>query len=254
MLSEETSDSYTLGFVWSPSFVEGLSLSIDWYDIEIEDGIGALGRQTAADQCYGQSSYNANSEFCAGILRYTSGPQLGAIQFSNALQKNLSNIQTSGIDLQASYGFDLPGTAGQMDLTLTYSNLLSYDTVPFEGADSIADDGTIGLSEHEALLGIIYSRPNLMIAWTTQWIGDADLERPDQFFGGISVGDQFFHDVQGRYEFNDQTTLILGVDNVTDEYVTIGAFGPGTSTGWNTAPDIYDGLGRRYYAGLRYAF
>jgi outer membrane receptor protein involved in Fe transport len=257
-LDAETADTVTAGFVWSPSFAswaDGLTISVDYYLIEIEDGISSVARQTSLNRCYESGTYDANTPFCQNVVRFdqASGPSVGAWRFINAYQQNLSTLETSGIDLQASYSFDLPRTWGSMDLTLTYSNLQNYETVPFEGEDPVDDTGQIGLPEHEGLLGIVYSRSNLLVAWSTQWLGSVKLDEPGGLFD-TEISDRFFHDIQGRYTFGDNWTVVLGVDNVADEYVPIGFFGPGTSTGWNTAPDFYDGLGRRYYAGLRLDF
>jgi len=262
-LIAETSDTVTAGFVWSPSFtgvLEGFNVSVDFYNIEIKDGIGSVGRQTALDKCYDAPAYEASSSFCSGIIRFGGGPTVGALQFSNISQQNLSTIETAGFDVQANYAFDLPGTWGSMDLTMTYANLTKYDTVPFEGEDVVADDGFIGLPEHEALFGFIYSRENVLVAWTTQWIGEADLGRGWEYDGegesggNIKIDDTFFHDLQARINVGEMTTLVLGIDNLTDEYVELGFSAPGTSTGWTTAPDIFDGLGRRYYAGVKVEF
>jgi outer membrane receptor protein involved in Fe transport len=252
-LTEETADTVTAGFVWSPEFADGLTISVDWYSIEIEDGIGTLGRQTALDRCYGAGTYNPNSDFCAGITRFNTGPQIGAIQFSNAFQQNLSETTVEGIDLQASYGFDLPGTAGGIDLTLTYGNLLTYDQIPYEDAAVRDYKGEVGLFEHEALIGIIYSRPNLQVAWSTNYMHSAVLEN-EGYWAGQELDSVMFHDLQGRFEIGDMTTVVFGIDNVTDEYVETGFSVPGAATGHNTIPDVYDPLGRRYYLGLRLDF
>jgi iron complex outermembrane receptor protein len=252
-LEAETADTITAGFVWNPAFLAGLSLSIDYYDIEIDDGIGTLGRQLSLDRCYADGDYDANSEFCQGIIRWDGGPTVGAIQYSNLFQQNLATISTSGIDVQASYVFDLPGTIGTLDLALTYGNLLEYEIVPYEGAEVAVYDGEIGLFEHEALLGIVYSRPNLQVAWSTQYMSSGVLEN-EGYWGGQEIGSQMFHDLQARIGIGDMTTVVLGVDNLTDEYVETGFSVPGAATGHNTIPDVYDPLGRRYYAGVRFEF
>ena len=262
-LIAETADTVTAGFVWSPSFtnaLDGFNISVDFYNIKIEDGIGSIGRQTALDKCYDAAAYDPNSSFCNGIIRFAQGPSVGALQFSNSSQQNLTTIETAGFDIQANYAFDLPGTWGSMDLTMTYANLTKYDTIPFEGEDVVEDDGFIGLPEHEALFGILYSRENLLLSWSTQWIGEAKLGRGWEYDGEgesggpIMIDDTFFHDFQARYNYGEMTTFVFGIDNVTDEYVPLGFFAPGTSTGWTTAPDIFDGLGRRYYAGVKVEF
>jgi outer membrane receptor protein involved in Fe transport len=252
-LSAETADTQTFGFVWSPSFVDGLSFSVDYYDIEIDEGIGTLGRQLSLDKCYADSNYDPNSDFCAGIIRWSGGPTVGAIQYSNVFQQNLSTITTKGIDVQASYGFDLPGTIGAIDLTLTYGNLMEYEIVPYAGAETDVYNDTLGYFDDEALLGVIYSRPNMQIAWTTQYMSSAAIEPEPGYWSGIRIDSQMFHDVQARFTFGDMTTVVMGIDNIENQYVPTG-FSVSNATGHNTFPDVYDALGRRYYLGLRLDF
>ena len=47
-LTPETSESQTLGFVWSPTFAEGLNLSLDWWNIRIDNTIVADTRPTCS--------------------------------------------------------------------------------------------------------------------------------------------------------------------------------------------------------------
>ncbi|HCR65056.1 MAG TPA: TonB-dependent receptor, partial [Oceanicaulis sp.] len=94
-LSEETATSITLGAVFSPDFgnmwVDNFALSVDYFNIEIEDAISGIARQTSINQCYdnGTGVYNASSVFCSNIVRFNSGPSVGAINELNALQQNL---------------------------------------------------------------------------------------------------------------------------------------------------------------------
>jgi outer membrane receptor protein involved in Fe transport len=70
------------------------------------------------------------------------------------------------------------------------------------------------------------------------------------------IGPRVFSDAQARFEVNDKTSVFAGVDNIFDEYVMVGGSSGdlGQTVGWTTFPDIYDGLGRRYYAGVKLRF
>jgi outer membrane receptor protein involved in Fe transport len=74
------------------------------------------------------------------------------------------------------------------------------------------------------------------------------------YWAGQKIGSEMFHDLQGRYTFRDAATIIVGIDNITDNYVETGFSVPGAATGHNTIPDVYDALGRRFYVGLRLDF
>ena len=95
-LKEETADSVTFGLVWDPSFVswlEDLTLTVDYYKIEIDDAISAIDRQLALDNCYSAGAYDASSPFCVGTLRFTGGPSLGAWSLPTSFRKTLLNLR-----------------------------------------------------------------------------------------------------------------------------------------------------------------
>ena len=51
-LVPETSDTYTYGVVIQPSFLPKLAMSIDYFDIEIEDAITVRGADSTLQGCY----------------------------------------------------------------------------------------------------------------------------------------------------------------------------------------------------------
>src|SRR5690606_4242693 len=65
-LRPEEADTTTIGFVFTPSFVPGLNVSIDWFNIELEGAIAAPAASTVFS-CYYQDDLNA----CANITRHT---------------------------------------------------------------------------------------------------------------------------------------------------------------------------------------
>ncbi len=256
-LTEETADTITFGVVWNPSFVEWaepLSLTVDYFDIKVDDAITTILRQVSLDNCYGSSNFDPSNAFCSNIVRYGSGPLLGALRELNALQQNIAEIETSGIDVQASYDFDLGG-AGSLFTSLTYTHLLNYSEVSFTGAEEIDFTGEVGYAEDKAVLGLTYSKGPAVVALTSQWIGRSELSNdPDNGFFGASIPNTYFHNIQARYEIFDGVELLIGADNITDEFVRIEQSGPDVPTGWNTRPDVYDALGARYYAGFKASF
>src|SRR5690606_16766994 len=61
----EEADTFTIGAIYQPARVEGLSLSVDWYDIEVDGAIDFLGVQEIVDQCWATGA----DEFCGRITR-----------------------------------------------------------------------------------------------------------------------------------------------------------------------------------------
>jgi len=96
LLDPERSVSKTLGFVYSPAWVQGLDLSVDWWNIKIEDAIDALTAQETLDACY----RIGNPEYCAKIER---DPNTGIISNLLAVAENVASMRVEGYDIALSY-------------------------------------------------------------------------------------------------------------------------------------------------------
>lgn len=266
-LSEETATTITVGAVFTPSFgnewIDRFAMSVDYYSIEIEDAISGLGRQTSLNQCYIDSGgvLDPNSAFCSNVVRYQNGPFVGAVNELNALQQNLATIETSGIDVQASYALPVNDVAdlfggvqaelGELNLSLTYGWLEKYEQEAFPGANVIDFSDTAGLFEHEWLFAAVYMRGPLTVAYDINYLPETRLDATG-FFADAIVPAAAFQDLQVRYEVVDQTELVFGVDNLTNEFIQYG--GGLDSTGTFTDAAIYDAIGRRFYIGARKTF
>ncbi|APO94672.1 TonB-dependent receptor domain-containing protein [Xanthomonas vesicatoria] len=100
-LQPETSTSKTLGFVYSPGWVTGLDVSLDWWNIEIEDAIDTQTVQETLDSCYLAGITNA----CSLIQREPTGEVSNLL----AVPNNIARIEAEGYDLTV--GYRLPDTA-----------------------------------------------------------------------------------------------------------------------------------------------
>lgn len=128
-LEPEKADTWGLGVIYRPSFVPGLGLSVDYYDIKINGAIGTLGPQDIVDRCF-----TGNTELCtrlqaiigtgqnARTIAYgtngftnTAGPGPGVSEYliANSPYNFLSN-RARGIDFELSYGFDLADIAASL--------------------------------------------------------------------------------------------------------------------------------------------
>lgn len=100
-LQPEESDTFTVGMVWSPQFVDNadwvsaLNFEVNYYDIELDGAIQAVDAQFQLNQCVA----TLDPAFCNGITRSPSG---AISSFQNTLT-NIGAIETSGFDFNASY-------------------------------------------------------------------------------------------------------------------------------------------------------
>lgn len=114
-LTEETADTYTLGFTMAPAFLEGFNLAVDYYDIKVTDAIGSLSNEDILAECYNSSNpYGADNEYCQDITRDTEGQITQVIQ----QEQNLNDIVTRGVDIAMAYEWQLDGY-GELSLKLT---------------------------------------------------------------------------------------------------------------------------------------
>ena len=101
----------------------------------------------------------------------------------------------------------------------------------------------------------MYAFGDLTLSWSGQWTGEANGVDDAFDIAPEFIEAQWFHDISASYELTEYLTVYGGVRNVANNYVFIapGAF-VATPTGWSTDPDTYDGLGRRFFAGVRVNF
>ncbi len=107
-LGAEIGDTITTGFVWQPAFapwIEGLQLSLDWYEINLAGAVAPYGAQRIVDDCFATGAASA----CALIQRLPptgDGNAVGPI--SRILNQNINAdmAQTRGVDFEVGYRFE----------------------------------------------------------------------------------------------------------------------------------------------------
>ncbi|MEO1204377.1 MAG: TonB-dependent receptor, partial [Pseudomonadota bacterium] len=135
-LTEETATTFTVGAVISPPFAEGLNVTIDYYDIQIEDAINQLTAQQVVNNCFRELDNSA--ETCQAINRFPNGQ----IDFVDARSLNVAEVNASGLDLAIDYSFDLPNALSAFgSSSLNVAFLASW---AFEN-ETIAEPGQPGL-------------------------------------------------------------------------------------------------------------
>lgn len=107
----EKADTLTAGIVLHPPVIDGLRLSLDWYDIRIADSIGQVGTQAVLDRCFLEKA----QEFCALV---TTSPPGGDITLVGDVYVNVAQAKVSGIDLEVDYDVPLTILGGDESLRL----------------------------------------------------------------------------------------------------------------------------------------
>lgn len=259
-LNEETATSWTVGAVIQPRFVPRLTLTADYYNIEIEDVIAAFPRQFTLDQCYGQG----NATFCDLITRRPTATAVnssGSIDLINALSVNAATLETDGLDVTANWNSPLGLIANdRVALRLAYTHIFAHDYTPVAGADVDPAAGEIGTAKDRFTANASYMLDRFRMSFTGTYIGKS--YEDDQFCSSFdlepkcaSVPAQFYLDTQASYRVSEKVEFYAGVDNVLDNDAPNILSGTTFNvTGSDTAADVYDIFGRRYYGGVRLTF
>jgi outer membrane receptor protein involved in Fe transport len=157
-LDPEEAKTTTAGVIFTPTFIDGLQLSADWYSIEIDGQIGSVNSQQIADQCY---LYN-EQDYCA---RITTDPVSGVITAVNNSFLNLDHFETDGVDLVAAYRMEVG--PGDMSFRLSSAYVNKRETT-FQIAGTAQDSaGAQGSPhwKHFVQLGYTVGRFNGLVDW-----------------------------------------------------------------------------------------
>ncbi len=222
-LTEETANTTTYGLVFQPSFLEGFSLTVDYWEIEIEDAIESVDDQDIVNGCYQGATFNSN--FCNLFTRNqnSSSLQFGGFNFLRSTDINFAKLETSGIDLSASYDFDI-GAHG-FNVTVTGSDVSELDFFQ-NPADLSEVNPELGEVNRPEMAGNVYLRWNwgdLNVRWQSQYMDEMllsflEIEDADALYGDIVIMEEtWLHNLNATYNYSDEVTLYAGVRNLTQE-------------------------------------
>ena len=266
VLTAETSEATTFGIVWQPDFAE-LSMSVDYFDILVEDEVDKIGGRNIVAGCY-ESPFFPDEPLCDQFIRSSSGASL-----PNAILEiydsfiNVSKQQIRGIDVAAQWTQEL-GSLGALTVNTQWTRNLEDTIALFDNTE----EDLSGRAGHPETVGNLYFTLNKE-AWSFYWgidyIGSTD--NSDSFgFDTVnsSEGDPvgidlkadsvMYHSLSGSYMFDNGLMARVGVANLLDEK-------PPRMTARSTGNEVnvlgevafysqYDWLGRRYFVNLVWDF
>ncbi|MCU1022307.1 TonB-dependent receptor [Stenotrophomonas maltophilia] len=247
-LEPEDATSFTAGVVWTPTFAPGLTLTLDYYRIRIENAIQRIAGSTKLAICYNTPSLA--HPFC-DASNFTRDPRTGEVNYLSSQPVNTADEQVSGYDLGALYEFKPWGMDASISADISY--LQRYDVRPYAGAEVITYAGRItggrgSYAKWRGLMSMNASRGQWSGTWTTQYIGRADDINAARGDIGDHAPSVFYHNLQLRYAVSKALDVALGVDNVFDRSAPFIQ----SYTDANTDTMTYDLLGRRWYARIGY--
>lgn len=253
-LAPEESETFSLGFVYSPSFLEGLVISLDYFNIEITDAITDVAPSTILNRCL----ETGEAIYCDAIQRASDGSLwLDNDSGITSHDTNTGFIETAGFDLNTNYGFEL-ATMGSIDLQLVATYLTTWDQQELRGEKV---ESCVAVWGDSCGAPTPRFKSTFRAIWSTPW--DVDLTGGWRHIGSVNTqnenGSNFssvdYLDLSTAWAASDNFTLRGGINNVFDKEPprTIGA-GAGIFGNGNTFPGVYDALGRYAFLGFTVDF
>jgi outer membrane receptor protein involved in Fe transport len=248
--------------VFQPRFAPGLAVTVDYFDISIEDAIQTFGANNTLTACY-----DANDQ--AACDRINRDPATGALWLGNGHVENtninIGGLGTKGYDVNISYSGLEMGRFGSLafNVTGTYVDELVYQPAP--GLDlvpgpSVNEDtyDCVGFYSSECGTPTPQWRHRFRTSWQTPW--DLDLSLTWRFYGEVTKLDaarlvsaptdldhdlpsEDYFDLAANWAITEKAAVTLGINNVLDDNPSLSG-AVGTTGNGNTYPQTYDALGR----------
>ncbi|MCW3797052.1 TonB-dependent receptor [Sphingomonas sp. BN140010] len=262
-LREETSDSFTVGGVLQPRFMRGFSLSVDYYDITVNNVITSLSAQSILNACYDQTSID--NQFCGQFQRYTgtgTGPngEIPGRIIENSLQVvplNFAKLKVRGIDVEAAYRRDF-GALGRFNGRFIYTRALENSSFlnPIDPDFGNTLNGELGNPKNAFNLKLSLQRKAITLGYEMRFLDRMTIGSYENYFSYQGRPPQnedaferryyprtFYHDARLAIDATKQFNFYLGVDNIFNTNPPLGLSGIGDGSA------IYTNRGRFFYAG-----
>ncbi len=270
-LTPEIADTYSIGFVYKPRWAENLSMSVDYYDIKIEEVVGAIGGDNIILNCV----RTGNPVYCSKVRRSATGSLWRSNDgYIEDLNVNFGGLTATGIDLKTFYGLNI-GTFGKLGFRVEGSYTMDSGVQPLTGGPTYDCVGFFGAN---CGVPVPKWRHVFNTTWSTPWAG-LDLTLRWRHFGAVAsektstdpqLAARFYpetakydaydwFDLSGSWTVKEKLDLRIGVNNILDKDPPISVSGtfstcPTTICNGNTFVQVYDTLGRYVYMNMSVQF
>lgn len=274
-LTPEIARTVSGGAILTPSFLPGFSLSVDWFSINLTDQINPISNNVILNTCRAQwlAAGNLNDPLCSALV--FGGPG-GSLNIINRSPVNLSSLSTSGMDIQASYGFELFGGTVNLNGSGTY-----VDQITLQQAGQVDNNyaGVLGTGtapqstgspKWRGLFSANYVTGPYSVTAQMRWFGSAILN--NQWNTGnqataatrwmvsdavYNVDPTAYLDLRASYQWNDNIQFYAAVDNflnIPPQMRPPFSNSVQSNGGPIHSSTVYDYLGREVRAGIRFNY
>ena len=268
-IGPETSESFTIGFVYSQDFTQAFDLdfSVTYFDIDVEDTVEELDPETILSRCYNDDPNLANA-LCSRITRRGVNPENNTVARVDSSFVNLGLVTSTGYDINVRYrdDFTVADTFVDMAWTLTgtiYDELLEQIDTEAPIEDRV---GEAGFPEQSYILRGDFGIGNWTATYRARFIGEfardaenvqnstnasnrtacAALGGPDNCVRANAGGSEIYHDLSLSYD-SDDWTVTAGFRNMFDNAPPLIDQGSGPTRFNHLVQAGYDLFGRRFF-------
>jgi outer membrane receptor protein involved in Fe transport len=277
-LKPEVADTFTAGVVFNPRFIRGFSITVDYFNVKIEDTISTVGASLILNQC----GLTGNATLCSLVRRDPTSFSLWidtnpADNFGYVVDTNVNigSVKTSGVDISARYRFDFEdigvnwGAGLSFDFDGTY--LIDYTVEPGVISDGVSEYDCVGFYgagtcgrprptwRHRFAANLTFPQ-GFQLGFRWRYMGNVINETTSSnpfLNGAVQLADRelgrfSWFDLNFGARITDRHSFRFGVNNILDkDPPIIGQQNtPAVVGNGNTMPGFYDTLGRYIYAGF----
>jgi len=244
-LNSERAYDITAGFIYTPAYLDGFSLTVDYWSFKIADMIESHTAQNVVNFCYQLDSLD--NPYCKLFTR-----DAVTRDITNYFVKpvNSASAELSGYDIETNYKFDLNGY-GALDLRLiaTYTEKWDQNTTGRTGDDR-KYAGTYDTFRWKGRFNANYSYEDLAVVLGATYIHSSVWDRNSwtpEVNNFNDIGSYIAWDLTGKYNLTPELQVRAGVLNLADRQ-------PVRNPNTYNSGEHYDILGRRLTLGVNYKF
>jgi len=255
-LGAESTNTFTAGATFTPTFFHGFDLSVDYYRIKVKNAITQVDFQDSVTQCVATGDPN----FCNNVTR---DPATGIIKSVDAIFLNGASYEVAGIDTQVHYTFRprIFGSDDRVDLGVFWNHKFKQDKTPFAGAfvshqlgeaDIYSTSQNIGTGfKDQVTVNAAFQTGPFTLAYTFRYFSPVVTSTD-----GDHIPAYTYHDIQAKFAIGEEKNceFYFGVINLFDKQPPVVTDLTNQWPGTNTVASTYDLLGRRLYVGVRAKF
>ncbi len=211
LVAPEKADTYAAGIVLQPTFAQGLSVSVDWYSINVKDAIGLLGPQNIVNQCF-----QGATQICAQIKR---DPITNVITGMDDVYLNINSQKVAGTDVEADYQLTFGGGRSLgFRLIGSYLDELSLSNLGARTQQQAGTTGNLPLPRVQLNLGVNFAQGPFSAFLNERYIGkgrrmwnDSKPELGGQIINDDHIASAMYTDLNLAYTHSGSGRQRVGV-------------------------------------------